>query len=154
MAIAALIVLVLNDHWWKAASPGPVTGKLSDVAGLVLGPLALVALLEVVAARVRPDRAPSRRVVAAAVLVVGAVFIAIKTFPPATEAYELGLGLAQWPFIAAGAALRGQAIPEPVHVALVADPTDLLALPALLVPLVLGLRRAADRPDEDAVRRG
>ena len=32
VALAALAVLVLNDHVWKARYPGWVTGKLSDVA--------------------------------------------------------------------------------------------------------------------------
>jgi hypothetical protein len=34
----ALVVLVLNDHVLKTAYPGWITGKLSDVAGLVLAP--------------------------------------------------------------------------------------------------------------------
>jgi hypothetical protein len=32
--LTALAVLVLNDLWWKYAWPGPITGKLSDFAGL------------------------------------------------------------------------------------------------------------------------
>ena len=36
--LLALAVLVLNDHVLKQAAPGVVTGKLSDVAGLVLAP--------------------------------------------------------------------------------------------------------------------
>ena len=40
-SVLALVVLVLNDHVLKQAWPGPVTGKLSDVAGLVVAPLLL-----------------------------------------------------------------------------------------------------------------
>ncbi|MFB9474957.1 hypothetical protein ACFFR3_36155 [Nonomuraea salmonea] len=39
-----MLVLLVNDHLLKAAFPGVVTGKLSDVAGLLVAP-ALVALL-------------------------------------------------------------------------------------------------------------
>ena len=35
-SVLALVVLVLNDHVLKQAWPGLVTGKLSDVAGLVV----------------------------------------------------------------------------------------------------------------------
>ena len=40
--LIAMLVLGLNDHWLKAAWPGLVTGKLSDVAGLVVLPLVVV----------------------------------------------------------------------------------------------------------------
>ncbi|WP_156325293.1 hypothetical protein [Nonomuraea sp. SBT364] len=38
MTVVAALVLLLNDHLLKHAWPGPVTGKLSDVAGLVVAP--------------------------------------------------------------------------------------------------------------------
>ena len=52
VTVGALVVLIANDHWWKHAVPGPVTGKLSDVAGLLLLPplLAVLARLPAVAA--------------------------------------------------------------------------------------------------------
>ncbi|MGH1433070.1 MAG: hypothetical protein ACRBG0_01275 [Lewinella sp.] len=37
----ALMVLVLNDHFWKAIYANALTGKLSDFAGLILLPLCL-----------------------------------------------------------------------------------------------------------------
>lgn len=43
--VVALVVLLVNDHWLKSAAPGPVTGKLSDVAGLVLLPPVLATLV-------------------------------------------------------------------------------------------------------------
>jgi hypothetical protein len=46
--VFALVVLVLNDHLLKQAWPGFVTGKLSDVAGLVVAPLLLAVPLSVV----------------------------------------------------------------------------------------------------------
>jgi hypothetical protein len=38
---AALVVLLLNDHYWKWEYGNVLTGKLSDVAGLILLPLLL-----------------------------------------------------------------------------------------------------------------
>lgn len=42
--LVALLVLLLNDHWWKWTFSNGLTGKLSDVAGLVLLPLFLCAI--------------------------------------------------------------------------------------------------------------
>jgi hypothetical protein len=47
--IAATVLLIANDHLLKRAWPGPVTGKLSDVAGLVLAPPVLGLLLALTA---------------------------------------------------------------------------------------------------------
>ena len=43
--LAALSVLAANDHVLKTAAPGVVTGKLSDIAGLVVLPVLLSVLL-------------------------------------------------------------------------------------------------------------
>lgn len=44
-SLLAIVVLLLNDHLWKAAYASPLTGKISDVAGLFFFPfLVLVAL--------------------------------------------------------------------------------------------------------------
>lgn len=67
---ASVAVLALNDHVLKAAWPGPVTGKLSDVAGLVVvGTMASVLL------------GRSWGVVPA-----GVAFAALKTVPGVAEA--------------------------------------------------------------------
>ncbi|GLZ76055.1 hypothetical protein Afil01_08620 [Actinorhabdospora filicis] len=42
---AASVVLLVNDHVLKPAWPGSVTGKLSDVAGLVVAPALLAVVL-------------------------------------------------------------------------------------------------------------
>jgi hypothetical protein len=46
--LGALVTLGLNDHWFKAMWPGPVTGKLSDIAGLVVLPVVVVASVELI----------------------------------------------------------------------------------------------------------
>ena len=80
-AIAALVVLVVNDHLLKAAYPGWITGKLSDFAGMVLAPLVLVAIVDAIA----PVRAWMGW---ASAVAVGCAFALCKTWAPATEAYE------------------------------------------------------------------
>lgn len=130
ITLAAIVLLVLNDHVLKAAMPGVVTGKLSDLAGMVFFPLFLAAGLEY--ARVR-----SRYLVLGCAIATGVVFAAIKTVGPAAEAYRVGLGALQWPFRALFALVRGDGAPALAQVSLTMDPTDLIALPALFVPVLL-----------------
>jgi hypothetical protein len=139
--LAAIALLVLNDHVFKARWPGWVTGKLSDVAGLVFFPLLLHALV----ARLPGVRAASpERLLLVCAIATALVFAAVKTWAPATRAYEIGLGLLQWPFRIAGALLRGEAPGGPRPVKLVRDPTDLLALPFVTVPILLQRKRARE----------
>ena len=42
--VCALAMLLLNDWWLKPAYPGPVTGKLSDFAGIAICALLLLAV--------------------------------------------------------------------------------------------------------------
>jgi hypothetical protein len=137
VALAAVALLVVNDHVLKQAYPGWVTGKLSDVAGLVFFPLLLVSAWEIMA-----RRDPSRRALAVACAATALVFVAIKLWPPAGIGYRWGLAMFQWPFRALAAAVRGAGLPGLAPVSLVRDPTDLLALPALAVAWVVGRRRA------------
>jgi hypothetical protein len=62
----AIALLVINDHVLKAAWPGFVTGKLSDVAGVVMVAILLAALLR------RPSAACGATAVA---------FVALKVVP-------------------------------------------------------------------------
>ncbi|MFF4620131.1 hypothetical protein [Nonomuraea jabiensis] len=100
MTVAGVFVLFINDHLLKQTWPGPVTGKLSDVAGLVVAP-ALVALLF------------WRRADLAATVLTGVLFTLVKTTETGAE-----LASHAWTLVAG-----------PSRV--LADPTDLLALPAL-----------------------
>jgi hypothetical protein len=108
--LVALLVLALNDHVLKTAWPGTVTGKLSDVAGLVLAPAVIAAAL----ATVWP-RLPLRAVAIGATAAVGAGFTLVKlTATGALAASTI------WSTIWRPGTIR-------------CDPTDLLALPALAV---------------------
>lgn len=114
--LTAVVTLALNDHVLKASHLAPVvSGKLSDVAGLLVAPLVLAWVL----------RARTRRSFALAHVAVGAGFALLQVpwIAEAANEFFRGLPLRVWP-----------------------DPTDLLALPALVVSYGLLVReRAANR---------
>lgn len=138
VALAAIAVLVLNDHVLKAAFPGVITGKLSDFAGLLFFPLFLVAGVEIAqAAAGRPWRG-SDRALGAAALATAVVFALVKLDTPVTDLYRWGLGALQWPWHALRAAVAGRAAPDLAPVVVWTDPTDLVALPAVLAARWIG----------------
>lgn len=133
MTLASVAVLAVNDHLLKGALPGWLTGKLSDVAGLIFAPLLLTTLLDgllFAATRlgVRIDPSLDQRKLLGAIAVVGLGFSAIELWPPATDAYL--------------AALSAIGLPS----AATADPTDLLALPALALAFAIGRAEIARVP--------
>ena len=103
-SVLALVLLVLNDHVLKQAWPGWVTGKLSDVAGMVVAPLLLAAVLTLV-------RVPQALSVALAATGVGFAFC--KTSSLGAEVTS-----SVWSLFGTPTMIR-------------ADVTDLVALPAL-----------------------
>ncbi len=121
--LGSLAVLVLNDHVLKGASilPDAVTGKLSDFAGLMVAPVLLAML----------TRVRTRRGLALAHVAVGVVFAGIQLSVVAA---------AQW-----SAAMESIGFPWVIT----RDATDLIALPALLVSMVVlgaGMRRPVPSP--------
>jgi hypothetical protein len=128
--IFAVLALALNDHVAKTLWPGVITGKLSDVAGLVFFPLLLVSLCEIGLAAVHRPSIPSRHVLVAAVTATAIAFSAMKAVSPAGDWYRVAWGFLSSP-------LRGSVTP----VTLTQDITDLLALPALVVAWRIGDRR-------------
>lgn len=94
--LTAVLVLAINDHIIKQAMPGVVSGKLSDLAGMIAAPTLLACVLAV----------RSRGGLLACHAAVGAVFAALKISATAAG---------WWPW------------------RVVVDPTDLVALPVLLL---------------------
>jgi hypothetical protein len=123
VTVLALVLLAVNDHILKAAYPGPVTGKLSDLAGLLVAPpvLATVAVLAV-------RRLPAAVAAHGAIVVVGVGFALTKAHPAGAAAAS-----ALWSLV------RGQSV-------ILADRTDLAALPVLALAAWLAAR-ARRRPD-------
>ena len=154
LTLGAVALLIANDQLFKGLAPGVVTGKISDVAGLLFFPTLIVAVVETVAATRGRWRRPSRGILLAAVVATGIAFAAVKLSGAGEAAYEAALGLLQWPFRAVGSIAAGGIPWPPSRVELTRDPTDLVAMAALWVPYHLGLRRAAratdDAADDDA----
>ncbi len=129
--LAALGLLIANDHFLKAAAPSALTGKLSDFAGLFLLPFWLIAVLALPADLL--GIAP-RRTARGAFLFSALWFAALKTLPP-VNALTVRL-LAPW---------LGY---EP---RLLLDPTDLAALAVL--PLAWQLWKRVERRPPSRFRR-
>ena len=119
VAIAAVALLALNDHVLKAACPGFVTGKLSDVAGMIFFPVLLACI--------------HRRAIVVACVATAIVFALVKTVPFANELYRVTWGAMQWPMRALDAWAAHRPTPGIARVVLVRDPSDLLAVPFVAV---------------------
>ena len=143
IALLAVALLLVNDHLLKTAAPGPLTGKLSDLAGLIVLPLVVLAGLEVAAVALHRSTRPGARTALVVVVAVGVGFAATKLTFIGADAYRLGLGVLQWPLRALGAAAAGGAVGGRRAVSFVADPTDIVVVPILLVPLALALARGS-----------
>jgi hypothetical protein len=136
LALVAVGTLVINDHLLKIISPSWLTGKLSDVAGLVIAPLLLSILLGTLS-RISETRRRPQWPIVCAVLATAFGFAAVKVLPVPGDIYRQGLGYLQWPLVAL-ASLPD--VPPVRPVLLAADLSDLLALPVLVVPLLIVLR--------------
>jgi hypothetical protein len=134
--LAALALLVLNDHVLKATHPGWLSGKLSDVAVLALLPFVLLAVADLACLAYRRLPAPGRRALVASVVVSVALFTLIEMTPLGADAYRWGLAVAQWPARALLAAIASGSMPDLAPVRLTADVTDLATLPAAGVILL------------------
>lgn len=151
--LGSLAVLLLNDHIAKPRWPSELTGKLSDVAGLVFFPLLLVSLCEAGLWMLRRDRwMLSRRTLLVAIAITALGFVAIKTWTPAGNVFRVANGVARWPLDAATALVRGNGVPPITKAGLIRDRSDLIALAALAVPWCVGTRvLGAKRRPPDAV---
>lgn len=153
VVLGSILVLILNDRVLKAAWPGLVTGKLSDVAGLLFAPLFVVALAEVAAAAAGRWSAPSRTWLTVAVGVVAVGFAAVKLVPPIEATWELGLGIVQWPVGAVTELMSGRGLPPIRPVDTTPDATDLIALPAVWLALAIGIGRVGQSCRSSSVLR-
>jgi hypothetical protein len=131
--VAAAALLVLNDHWLKSHYPGSITGKLSDFAGLFFFPVLLAALIQLCAQVADSAKATRHSVLAFACIATAITFTLCKSTTLGADAYRIGLGVLQWPFRAALALLRGGQVPVVARVQHCKDPTDLIALPMVLL---------------------
>ncbi|MFN7150681.1 MAG: hypothetical protein ACK4V6_14550, partial [Microthrixaceae bacterium] len=137
VVLVSLGLLVVNDHYWKGRGPGVITGKLSDVAGLVVTP-AVVAIL-IVGVATLLHRPVSRRALAwTSVVVVGVGFTLVKASGFLAAGYSAALTHVY------DVARLGTG---PDQMIVRSDATDLLTLPALVLAwwVIAGSSGSRDR---------
>lgn len=117
-------VLLLNDHVFKSAFHNTLTGKLSDVAGCFFLPLYVSAVL----ALLTNLRWQHRVAIGAALMAL--LFTSIKLSPRVSEVVTSSLEVLSQPLGIAQ-----------LHV--VADPTDLVALPMIALAVFAARRSHA-----------
>jgi hypothetical protein len=134
--LLAVGILFVNDQLLKGLWPGALTGKLSDFAGLIFFPVFLHALWEVSCQFGGRRRAHSRHVLFGCAALTTAVFAFVKLSPHGAQLYRYGLGALRGLPAAALDLMQGEA-PRLTLVRFTQDPSDLIALPAVLVGLWL-----------------
>jgi hypothetical protein len=134
VAVVAVLLLIVNDHVLKHRWPGLLSGKLSDIAGLMFLPLLIISVCEVARAAVRrPWRMGESWVVAVAVTVaIG--FAATKLSPAVGATYGDILGWIRWPLVGHWR-----------QVAITQDPTDVLCTPGVIVAWIESRRLGGGR---------
>ncbi|MGE0548602.1 MAG: hypothetical protein AB7O24_25810 [Kofleriaceae bacterium] len=141
VTLAALALLIVNDWVMKPRfGPSLVTGKLSDIAGLVAAPLLLSALIGLAlwaASKLGADTA--------APVTAGRLAVCVAATGLAFTAVKLSERAAGW-FVAAVELLG-----RPAEVFL--DPSDLLCLPALAVAWWIGRDEIRRQHSDRAQRR-
>lgn len=139
LVAAALVSLLINDHILKGMGPAWITGKLSDLSGLVL--LAAVTLAVANSVRARNSGTDLRAVETVGIVIAIALgFTLVEVTPFGETAYRHGLGFLQWGMSLAPLALLGEPASGPWQVAATSDPSDLLAL-FVLPPTAIVLHR-------------
>lgn len=133
VTLAAIAALLLNDHLLKRLTPGTLTGKLSDFAGLLFFPMVLIVVLGRITGCPRPRRL---MLAVASFIASGAVFATLKAVPQAN---------------AAAHALAAGVLGLRLQMAL--DPSDLWALTVLPAAFTLWLR-AESNPSPVPLRAG
>ena len=126
--LCAVAVMALNDFALKPAFHNALTGKLSDFALCFFLPLYLSALAGLALA------APARLRLLAGAGATALAFAALKLSPAAARAFTRALG-----------ALLGPAGLGTLRAAV--DPTDLIALPMVLVALWYARRHLEAEPE-------
>jgi hypothetical protein len=138
--VGALVLLVLNDHLLKPMLPGILTGKMSDIAGLLLAPIMVVAALELASAALGRPSSPDRPLLIAICSIVAIGFAVVKVTPFGAVALGATLGIGQWLGGLIVSPLFGMP-PPPAAADVIVDPSDLIALGSVWGAIAISLRR-------------
>lgn len=133
VALASILVLVVNDHFLKEQLGDVVTGKLSDFAGLVFFPLLLGTIAAPLFRRQHRLRVDQSTILLGAIVATALVFAAINLLEVAEGAFEVGLGMLQYPWrLASGGSYT--------RIDVTRDPSDLIAFASLGAAWWIGRR--------------
>ncbi len=138
VVVAMLALWILNDHVLKDLFGNAWTGKLSDVAGLVVFPLIPLAVYQVGCAWRKALPRYEAQVFYGGLLATLVLFVSINLSVACSDLCCSALAVAQWPLRALVSAAMGEGLIGMVPVVATPDPTDLLTLPALAIPFALG----------------
>ncbi len=135
VCVVALLILIVNDHFLKGAGilPWWITGKLSDVAGIVFFPLLLTAAANTTAYFVnKATRIPGMKPLVdhhlrtwklvTALLFTTVIFASIQLSETAVTLYTTAVSALGFPAV------------------VTMDPTDLVALLVLPIPYLIGMK--------------
>ena len=133
MSVFMLWLWLLNDHVFKDLWGNTLTGKLSDISGLVVFPLIFVATYELICAYRQRAATHLHLVLWLSLGLSALIMILINMSDWGADLCRISLGLLQWPF----RCLWSLSI-VPIHkVHLTMDPTDLWTLGALFIPYII-----------------
>jgi len=129
VTLLALALWATNNHLLKGWGPAVVTGKLSDVAALVVGPLVLFGMAEWVSPRLVQQR-PST-MLAACCAALGLLLLGLELSPAVELGYQHVIAGARFAAESLRSLWSSQPPPDYRLVPTTPDLTDLLSLPAL-----------------------
>lgn len=130
LSLFMLLLWLLNDHLFKGLWGNELTGKLSDIAGLVVFPLMLVAIYEICCAYMNRNANHLKLVLWVSLSISAGIIVSINLSEASAHFCKVGLGLLQWPFRCLWSL---SAVPiQPVHLTM--DPTDIWTLAILIIP--------------------
>ena len=147
--ILSLAIMIVNDHYWKGIGPAWLTGKLSDVAILIMGPLTIQAFFELLLSHFRDNWGPSRSFLIFLSLTMSIIMITINLWDTPATLYRWGMGTLQWPFFTLQSLWQKGTIIEIRPVQLFMDPSDCWTAPCSLVAMYVGWHR---HPQNDSLQ--
>ena len=146
-----LVLWAINDHYFKYAYPGFLTGKLSDITSLACTPILMwvfeVYFLKAIFKIIKPQSLYKSMITAVSywsyllmlfnALAMAALMIGININSTWAYLYRQSLAWVQWPFWSLWYKIRWDFLPPFPEIRLTMDPSDVWTVPAVLFSIVL-----------------